>query len=136
MSLITAEDILSAYDTDFVEVEVPEWTPKEMKDKGETKKLRLQVMSAKEAIDFTRISGKEQRDIAAGKDGAEDTSLLRIIQLCAVDDNGKKLFTVQQLDEIKSRSFKVLVRLQDEALKVNGFTKRSAEKLEDGVKKD
>lgn len=129
-NLITADDILTAYDTDYLEIEVPEWTPKDMKAEGKVKKIRLQVMSAKEAIDFTKLSR------AQNTKGEEDDSLIRIIQLSAVDDEGKKLFTTAQLEHIKTRSFKVLVRLQDEALKLNGFTKTAAMKMEAEVKKD
>lgn len=128
--LVGMDDILNAYDTDYVDVDVPEWTPKEAKDRGEVRKIRLQVMSAKEAIDFTKLSNKQ------AKEGLEDDSLLRIIQICAVDKQGRKLFTMDDLDKIRTRSFKVLVRLQDEALKVNGFTKVSARAMAESVKKD
>lgn len=128
--LVSVDDIMQAYDTEFIEVDVPEWTPTQMKNEGKVKKIRLQVMSAKEAIDFTKLSHRQ------AKDGLEDDSLVRIIQICAVDSEGKKLFTTEQLDQIKTRSFKVLVRLQDEALKVNGFTKTSAKAVEEQVKKD
>ena len=128
--LVSVEDIMQAYDTEFIEVDVPEWTPTQMKNEGKVKKIRLQVMSAKEAIDFTKLSQRQ------AKDGLEDDSLVRIIQICAVDGDGKKLFTTEQLEQIKTRSFKVLVRLQDEALKVNGFTKTSAKAIEEQVKKD
>lgn len=128
--LVSVDDIMQAYDTEFIEVDVPEWTPTALKNEGKVKKIRLQVMSAKEAIDFTKLSQRQ------AKDGLEDDSLVRIIQICAVDGDGKKLFTTEQLEQIKTRSFKVLVRLQDEALKVNGFTKESAKKIEEQVKKD
>jgi hypothetical protein len=128
--LVSVDEIMNAYDTEFIEVEVPEWTPAALKQEGKVKKIRLQVMSAKEAIDFTKLSQRQ------AKEGLEDDSLVRIIQICAVDGDGKKLFTAEQLEQIKTRSFKVLVRLQDEALKVNGFTKESARKIEEQVKKD
>lgn len=129
-NLVSVGDIMQAYDTEYIEVDVPEWTPAAMKAEGKVKKIRLQVMSAKEAIDFTKLSQRQARE------GQEDDSLVRIIQICAVDGDGKKLFTTEQLDQIKTRSFKVLVRLQEEALKVNGFTKTSAKIVEDQVKKD
>lgn len=128
--LVSMEDILQAYDTEYVEVPVPEWTPADDKAAGKVRSIRLQVMSAKEAIDFTKLSQKQS------KEGLEDDSLIRIIQICAVDSNGRKLFTADQLEQIKTRSFKVLARLQDEALKVNGFTKESQKKVEESVKKD
>ena len=128
--LVSMDEILQAYDTEYVEVPVPEWTPAEDKAQGRVRSIRLQVMSAKEAIDFTKLSQKQM------KEGLEDDSLIRIIQICAVDGSGQKLFTPEQLEQIKTRSFKVLARLQDEALKVNGFTKESQKRVEESVKKD
>lgn len=125
--LITAEDIEGAADAAFLDVEVPEWTPKSMKDAGKIKKIRLQCMTAREAIDFTKLSADPAR---------RDEAMIRVIQLCAVNDKGEKLFTERQIEVLGKKSFDVLNRLQHDALKVCGFGKKNMEAQEAARKND
>lgn len=125
--LITAEDIEGAADAAFLDVEVPEWTPKALREQGKIKKIRLQCMTAREAIEFTKLSGDPAR---------RDEAMIRVVQLCAVDEKGEKLFTEKKLEALGKKSFDVLNRLQHDALKVCGFGKKNMEAQEAARKND
>jgi len=99
---LTAEEILGKSDFEFIEVDIPEW--------GGT--IRFKALSADEAITFTE-----------GVKGAfKNSAFVRIVALCAVDADGKRLFTDNQMGALRQKSVKVFKRLQDVLLKLNGFT--------------
>lgn len=109
-NLLTEEEILSADDLDYVDVPVPEWTPK---GAAKPKCIRLRAMSAADGIKFTEEIGGEAR-----KNG-----MVKILVACAIKADGSPMFTAQQLEALKKKNIRVFSRLQDEALKLNGFTK-------------
>lgn len=101
---LSAAAILAAEDRPIVDVDVPEWG-------GE---VALRAMSAAAAIDFLE---ETQTGNAKKTDG-----MVKIIQQCAVDESGRALFTVEDLEKLREKSLPVLLRLQDAALKLNGLT--------------
>jgi len=102
--ILRAADILSQSDVDYIDVPTPEW--------GEDSFVRLKTLTGLEATVFQR-----SMETKAGK----EDSLARIITLCAVDEEGKPLFTADDVVDLKRKSLRVLNRLQDAALKHNGF---------------
>jgi hypothetical protein len=99
---LTAADVLAAEDIQVVDVPVPEW--------GGV--VRLRALSGHEAIRFANLV----RD-----DASPASSAVRIVALCAVDAEGKSLFTDEQVEALKAKSLKAINRLQTVALKLNGL---------------
>lgn len=114
--LLTAEEILGADDMSHVDVPVPEWTPNYV-DGDEPRKLRIQVMSAAGAIRFAEAQGDQEK--------ARD-AMVRMVVECAVDDNGVRIFTEEQIVQLREKSFAVFQRLQEAALVLNGFATNDA----------
>jgi hypothetical protein len=122
-TLLTADQILGAEDLDYVDVPVPEWTPAGQ----ETLCVRMQVMSAKEAMTFAAEQGdkKKRRD-----------AMVKLICRCAIDDKGERLFTDDQMDALYEKNFRVFQLLQNEALKLNGFAVEDEEEDADEAAKN
>lgn len=89
-----AEAILTMDDLATVEVYVPEWR----------KKVRLRQLTAAESM-----------TIASAKDG-----LLQIVAMSVVDAQGKRIFS--DPERLRAKSAGALGLIQNEALKLNGFT--------------
>jgi hypothetical protein len=94
---LTAADIFAADDSATIDVEVPEW--------GGIVKVRK--LTAGESIEFGEI---QQRD-----------SLLKLIELCAVDERGARLFSKDDLGRLASKAYDVCIRLHVAAAKLNGL---------------
>jgi hypothetical protein len=106
--LLTREEIFAAEDSQHVDVLIPEWSKPDRKCY-----VRLRSLTAAEAIAFaeeTAASGENLRK-----------SAVRIVLLTAVDDNNKEVFTKDDLEGIKGKNFKAILRLQDAALRLNGI---------------
>jgi hypothetical protein len=103
--VLNFEEIKEARDLTFEDVDVPEW--------GVGKKIRLQVLSAKEAIEFS----KAMRDPAK-----KDDAIVRIVALCAVNRDGTRMIQGDAAMTIfKGKSIVVFNRLQKKCLVMNGF---------------
>jgi hypothetical protein len=112
---LSAQNIFDSMDLLVEEEPVPEWTPK---GADEPFVIRLKIMTAAEALEFTAESKK---DSDKGKD------LARILQICAVDGNNNPLFNKGQVDMLMKKSLPVLMRLQNKCLKMNGLAKDKEE---------
>lgn len=101
MKALTAEEILSAKDTEYKFVEVPEW-------KGG---VWLRTLSAGETIEFSEASRNTKN------------GMIRIVRACAVVEEGDNtpLFQEKHLQVLAEKNIKVIRRLQDAALELNGF---------------
>jgi hypothetical protein len=92
-------------DLTYKDVEVPEF--------GHNKKIRLQILSAGEAINFS----KAMRDVSK-----KDDAIARIVMLCAINRDGTRMMKSDKaLEILKGRSIVAVQRLQKEALILNGF---------------
>jgi len=98
---LTAGEILSAQDIETVDVEVPEW--------GGT--VRLKSLSGEEASRFGEMFEKD-------KTGAS----LKILALSAVNEEGERLFSDTEVAQLKRKSLRAILKLQKEALRINGLT--------------
>jgi hypothetical protein len=104
--LLSADDILNAEDLEVEELEVPEW-------KGI---VHLRVLPADEGLE---LSGK----MAALTKEEQHESLFLLLGACLVDAQGQRMFsTTEQLKRLRTRSQKVLLRIQEKALELQGWT--------------
>jgi hypothetical protein len=98
---LSIDDIASAADIQYVEIEVPEW-------KG---KVRFGSLDAGELIDF----------IEANDGPAKRNAGLRLIIKSLVDENGTRIGTDKHLESFKKKSARVCSRLVDDILILNGL---------------
>lgn len=123
VKLLSAEEILAADDLDYVDVEVPEWTP----PGRPAHSVRLRAMTAGTAMAFAADVANEQKKREA---------MVRLLLECAVDEEGVPIFKAEHLAALQEKSFKVFQRLQNEALILNGFATEEGEEEGEAEKND
>lgn len=107
---LSADDILAAEDLEIKEVEVPEW-------KGT---VRLRVLPADEGLALSA-------EMAALSKERQSESLFLLLGACLVNGDGKRMFTSdEQIKKLRTRSQKVLLRLQRAALALQGWGEDAA----------
>ena len=104
---LTAEDILAVKDIVTVEVDVPEW--------GGI--VRLRSMSGEEAVTYVEMLAKDKSSAA-----------VKAVLMCAVKEDGTRLFTEEQLSVLKQKSLRAINRIQNVALEINGLRDEEAKK--------
>jgi hypothetical protein len=103
--LLTAEEIFAAEDIETVDVEVPEWKGKD----GKPGIVRLRTLSGEEASKFVQTD--------------QQNGAVRVLFLSAVKEDGTPLFEDEaSLEKLRRKSLKAIVRLQKEALRINGLS--------------
>jgi hypothetical protein len=107
---LSADDILGVNDLEVKEVAVPEW-------KGT---VYLRVLPADEGLALSAtMAGLPKESVS--------NALFLLLGATLVDENGRKLFTTdEQLAKLKTRSQKVLLRLQEEAMVLQGWKTSAA----------
>lgn len=105
------DEILAAKDLPYEDVDVPEW--------GGV--VRMQGLT---------VAGKRELERIAIEDGKNAFLDLKteIVALCAVDENGKQLFVVDDIQALNEKSAVVVERLFRSAMKLNALVKKDAEK--------
>lgn len=112
---LSRETILKSQDIKIERVEVPEWG-------GE---VCIRTINGFERGQLeTLVMGVQAKDKEAAK-----TFHIRIASLCLSDENGKRLFSDDDLEVLGQKSGEVLARLVDVALRVNGLTKAEVESI-------
>lgn len=112
MPILTAEQIITATDTKHADVNVEEW--------GGT--VRIRVLSGRERNALERE--------ATGADGkAPSLFRERLLVRCLCSEDGKPLFSTEQVSVLAEKNGVVLDRLFDAALRLNGFKKDTVEEL-------
>jgi len=102
---LSADDILGAEDLEIKAVEVPEW-------KGV---VHLRVFPADEGLVLSAKMNALEKE-------HQHEALFLLLAACLVDSTGKLLFvTEDQVKRLRSRSQKVLLRLQHIALELQGW---------------
>jgi len=91
---LNREQILSAKDREIIVLDIPEWG-------GE---VRLMAFSGGSAESIS-----------------PEDSISKVVALSIIDDNGNLVFSEEDIDALKTRSARVLKRVFDEALKLNGL---------------
>jgi hypothetical protein len=98
---LSASEIMDAKDIETIDVDVPEWGGF----------VRLRALSGEDALKFVEMVQKDSSGAA-----------MKIVALCAIDDRGEPLFSLDQVEQLKRKSMKALMRLQKEALRLNGLS--------------
>ncbi|KKL90251.1 hypothetical protein LCGC14_1906550 [marine sediment metagenome] len=105
--LLSASRILEAEDLAEHIEEVPEWPNED----GSPGHLRLVQMTAAENIELTNLVGESKETIIDG--------MFLILVYCAKDEEGKRLFTKEDVVKLREKNFHVINRLQQLCLKLN-----------------
>jgi len=109
MTYLSKEAILGADDAEFDEVDCPEW--------GGTVRIRSISGAQRDSFEAGIREGK-------GKDADVNLRNLRakLIVLCAVDENGRKLFTTTDIGDLGKKNAKPIDRLFDACRKIVGMS--------------
>lgn len=120
MALLGRDQILSADDRVYCDVDVPEW--------GGT--VRLRSLSGRERDNF-EATLQEQR---GGKTKQNfENFRARLVALCAVDDAGNPLFPNRaDVVMLGNKSVSALQRLFNKCNEMNGMTEQDVEELTEG----
>lgn len=113
MTLLTADQILTADDLDTKDVEVSEWGGS----------VRVRGLSGRERDRF-EASLRDDR-------GETDTDNIRakLVGRAVIDETGSRVFTDAQINALGEKSGAVLDRLFDEIRDLSGMTDEAAEKI-------
>ena len=113
---LSKEDILKQEDLVYEEVECPEWGGK----------VRIKTMTGLERDNF-------EASLFEGKTGSEKANLrnlrAKLLSLCLVDKEGKRLFGDREVDALGAKSAKALDRLYDAAQKLNAIGAKDVDDL-------
>lgn len=114
MELLTKEQILAAADRPFEDVSVPEW--------GGT--VRVTVMPGVDRDRFDSELGRRRR-----KDGSFNVAGMSayLCALACVDEQGKRLFTLEDVRALEEKSGVALNRVYEAAARLNGLLPDSLE---------
>jgi len=112
MTLLTAVDILGSEDLVSEEVEVPEWPD----SKGQPGRIRLRQLNAEESMRLTEEMLLKEN---------EKAGMFIMLVRCAVNEDGSRVFTEEDIPALKKKSFRVLERLQRVALRLQSMDKQS-----------
>lgn len=103
---LSTEDVLSADDLEILAVEVPEW-------KGV---VHLRVLPADEGLALSAQMNELPKE-------QQHEAIFLLLAACLVHPDGGRMFTEdEQLKRLRTRSQKVLLRLQKRALALQGWT--------------
>lgn len=117
MALLTADQILGADDRRYEIVDVPEWGGQ----------VRLRSLTGRERDSFE--ASLQDRKGKSVKENIENFRA-RQVALCAVDEDGKLLFTnKQQVVLLGNKSVAALQRIFNKCNEMNGFTEQDIEEL-------
>jgi hypothetical protein len=103
--LLTAEDLLATSPFRFVDVD--------LRDYGFKGSIRIREFSADEALNFFKKHG-----------GSDQETMIHLVAKCAVDRKGTNLFTPDQVKRLREKSFAIFVKIQNEAMVLNGMKDR------------
>jgi len=120
MALLSTDQILGADDLATEDVSVPEWG-------GE---VRIKTLTGKQRDKF------ESSMVRINKAGKPEQNIenvrARLIQLCAINDEGLPLFTEKDIERLGAKSASNLDIVFAACQRLNGFTKEDIEDLAEG----
>lgn len=119
-NVLGREAILDADDTQIVPVEVPEW--------GGT--VLVRPLSGEDRDMY------EQSNLKERKNGTTRLNLrnarARLVQLCAVDKDGRRLFDKTDVDRLGKKSAAALDRVSEVARDASGISEEQMEEMTEG----
>lgn len=111
--MLSRDQILSASDLTFEEVNVPEWGGK----------VRVRTLTAGERDKFEALMfSKEPQDRGDYR--------ATLVALCAVDENGNRIFEDKDVPELSKKSAKAVNRVYNAATRVNLLSVDDQKELE------
>ncbi|EKE68689.1 hypothetical protein P24_17147 [Oceanibaculum indicum P24] len=110
--LLSAAAILSAADLPHEDVAVPEW--------GGTVRIRTMMSRERDEFETWLIANQGKHQNVRG----------HLVALCAVGDDGQRLFTIEQASALGEKSAKAMDRLFDVAQRLNGMGAADIKELE------
>jgi hypothetical protein len=102
--ILSAQDILDAQDIVTEVVDVPEWGGS----------VILRTLTGAEAIQLGKL----------GETDKEATSA-QVLVLCAVDEKGERIFSEGDVELLKKKSMRAMLRVQKAAMEINGLTEEA-----------
>lgn len=116
MGLLSKQDILTAQDLAFKEVDVPEW--------GGTVRVKALTGKERDAFEASMIKGE-------GKDRKTDFTNMRarLCGLCMVDDSDARVFDDNEISMLGAKSSAALDRVFSVAQELNGMSQKDVEDL-------
>lgn len=111
--LLSAKEILDVADFQEVTVDIPEW-------RGS---VRLRSLTAADAAKY----------VDSVRNNAQDSAIM-LFALSCVDERGQRIFTYDDLPALREKQFRVILRLQNRLLELNGL--RDSAKTEEIAKND
>jgi len=115
MKMLTKEEIQKAKDLPTRDVEVPEW--------GGI--VRMQTLSGAERDSFADTVQQRKKGEVIELKGLK----VFLLSLAIVGENGERLFSEADLDELNAKSAKVLETLFEIATEMNGIGEEEEEEL-------
>lgn len=116
MAFLTRDQIVEVEDTEYAEVDCPEW--------GGT--VRLKSIKGRQRDEY-------EQSLILERGGSRQMNLrnarAKLIVLCAVDEQGRLLFTPDDLNMLGRKNAKPLDRLFDACRKLAGLSEDDVEKL-------
>ena len=116
MGFLTAEAIFAADDTEYSEVECPEW--------GGTVRLRSIKGTQRDAYEQSII-----KQNGANREMNLRNARAKLIVLCAVDGEGRQLFSSEDVNRLGQKNAAPLDRLFDECKVLAGMSDKDVERL-------
>lgn len=120
MALLGTDDILGSDDRKFVEIPVPEWGGS----------VRLRSLSGAERDRFETSMSKQR---GSKREDNYENVRARLVALCAVDENGARLFTSpEKIAHLGTKSASALQKLFNACQALNGMSDQDVEELTEG----
>lgn len=110
MAGLTRESILAAKDLSLVEVETPEWVG---------------------SVWVRGLTAHERTELEKSRSDVGDQRLALVV-LCSCDQEGKRLFTLEDVEALGEKNWEPVQRIFEKALELNGMGRQAVEKLKKG----
>jgi hypothetical protein len=117
MGLLTADQILGADDLVYEDVEVPEW--------GGSIRIRTMTAAARDTYEASIMEVDEFGNVSSKVDNMR----AKLVARCAIDEDGKPLFSEAQIAELGQKSAKALQTCFNVAARLNAVTDSDIEEL-------
>jgi hypothetical protein len=131
MAFLTKDQIFAFDDMTTTDVEMPEWTTPGQP----TTVVRLKTLTGGERDKF-------ESDSIVQRKGSGNTKMnlinlrARLIVLCAVDEQGRKMFGDSDVVKLSAKSSLAVNRLFEAAQKLNGMSQEDVDELVEGFDND
>ncbi len=114
---LSKEQILAAQDLPREEVAVPEW--------GGTVFVRMLTAAERDAWEVSNIRLEEGGKATPNLDNRS----ARLVALCAVDEEGNRLFSLEEAEQLGAKAARAVARLYAAAERLNGLRPGQVEDL-------